>query len=119
MAETQTIREVEQELARLREALGVEEVREILEMFLEDSPPRLESLTRAVADSDPSVAEEQAHSLKGAACNLGAISLWSVCEGLEREIRDGDWPAAHQDLGVLRGRLGAVLEHFGAAGRGA
>lgn len=113
----ETIQEVEVELSRLSDAFGGEEAREILDMFLEDSPPRVESLARALEASDGSRAREQAHSLKGAAGNLGAMTLWSVCEGLEREIGEGDWRAARQDLDDLRGRLTAVAEYFGTPGR--
>lgn len=116
--DAETIREMERELERLRADVGGDVAREILEMFLEDSPPRLESLERAVETSDSSTAGREAHSLKGAAGNLGSRTLWSVCEGLEREVREGDWPAAHHDLVVLRGQLGAVLEHFGPLARG-
>lgn len=114
MSANETIRELELQLQELSEVLGAEEVREILDLFLEDSAPRLEMLSRAVAATDTSAAQREAHSLKGAAGNLGAMSLWSVCEGLERQIKHGDWPAANQDVLVLRSQLGAVYDHFGA-----
>lgn len=108
-----TISEMEQELGRLGEALGTAEAREILELFLEDSGPRLETLSRAVDDNDPVVARREAHSLKGAAGNLGAESISRVCAELEQELGEGDWNAAHMEICELRRQLGAVLQHFG------
>jgi hypothetical protein len=107
-----TIREVELELGRLSSILGDAGAKEILEMFLEDSPPRVETLAHALETRDVSRARAEAHSLKGSAGNLGAMTLWSVCEELEREIREGNLQAAREDLAELQGRLHAVLDHF-------
>ena len=109
----ETIREVEGELAGLAEALGAPQVREILDLFLEDSVPRLAALGEAIREGDLETARNQAHTLKGSAGNLGAMSLWEACANLEQALRDGDGGAVRRQLGEVEQRLTAVLGHFG------
>lgn len=117
MQEVDTIVEMEQELGRISELLGGDEARELLELFFEDSTPRLELLSQAVESTDPQTAKQEALTLKGSTGILGASSLWRLCLGLEQELGRGDWTGARQELTVLRSRLGAVQEYFSMPGR--
>jgi CheY-like chemotaxis protein len=56
---------------------------EIVELFLQDTPPRLAALEQALGSSDAKVIEETAHSLKSSCGNLGAIYLSDLCRKLE------------------------------------
>jgi HPt (histidine-containing phosphotransfer) domain-containing protein len=99
----------------LTASYGEEIARELLDLFLEDSVPRLEGLTRAVLAADVLAAQREAHSLKGAAGSLGASSLWSVCSGLEQQVGAGDWSQARNELNELQECMTEVRQHFGGA----
>jgi HPt (histidine-containing phosphotransfer) domain-containing protein len=109
---SRTVVEIETELLQLAEALGGEEARQILDMFLEDSLSRLERLSRAVQTADDATARQEAHSLKGAAGSVGATSLWNICAGVESDVRAVDWYRAASDVAELRQCLCEVQGHF-------
>lgn len=74
-------------IARLREmgrALGRDVPRRILELYLGDSPARLQALRRGLADGDAQAIERAAHALKGSSANLGASNLAEHCHHLEK-----------------------------------
>ena len=61
-----------QALARLGGDEGI--LKKIQGAFVEDAPSQMEALIKAMETNDAAVAERQAHSLKGAAANIGARS---------------------------------------------
>src|SRR5919106_100871 len=76
-------------------------------IFLEDTPPRLTSLRRAVLESNADSVEDLAHHLKGAAANIGATRMAGLCAELEDLARSGALtPAPH-----LLTRLDAEFAH--------
>jgi HPt (histidine-containing phosphotransfer) domain-containing protein len=70
-------------LALLRRVGGEALVVEMIELFLEDSPPRVERIRSAVAASDAGGVAAAAHSLRGSCGNLGLDRTRGVCERLE------------------------------------
>ncbi len=69
-------------------ALGREVPHRIIELYLADSPERLATLRRALADRDAQTIVTAAHSLKGSSANLGAGALAELCHQLERLSED-------------------------------
>jgi HPt (histidine-containing phosphotransfer) domain-containing protein len=63
---------------------------EVLEMFLQEFPPRLERLRIAWAAGNIEDMYRSAHSLKGSAGNIGAQRLFGVCAQLDDMGRAGD-----------------------------
>lgn len=63
---------------------------ELLRMFLEQAPGRLEDLRRARREDDLSQVESSAHSLKGTCINLGLSELAKLSGELEKLARQGD-----------------------------
>ncbi len=55
---------------------------QVIDLFLEDAPPHIESLRRAFADGDAERAAREAHALKGSSANLGARRLAELCEAV-------------------------------------
>lgn len=77
-------------LARLEEWGGRELMVNMLRIFLEHAPKRMEKI-REGADSGPlSAAEDGAHSLKSSAGNLGARRLQSLAAEVENRASEGD-----------------------------
>ncbi len=104
-------------LAMLEELLG-DDFRDLVETFLRDAPQRLAELQRAVeAGGAPEVLERPAHTLKGAAANLGAEGLTRCCAELVEACRAGQVsdPAAQvaaiaEELERVEAALGRCLE---------
>jgi CheY-like chemotaxis protein len=62
---------------------------EIVDAFLGDSPPRIETVRASLASGDGAGLSRAAHSLKGSSGNFGAQRLQVLCADLERLGRDG------------------------------
>jgi HPt (histidine-containing phosphotransfer) domain-containing protein len=100
-------------VAELRDLLG-DDLDRVLEAFRHDAVERLQQAREAWRRHDPGTLGQQAHSLKGAAANLGARHLARTCETLEAaamaSARDGGNDLGHGDLGAL---LNAVADELG------
>ena len=70
---------------------------EIVQIFLEDTPKRIEALSQAVEVDDADQIQKTAHALKGAAANLAAGPLRQASQSLEKAGRD----LSQEHLGVL------------------
>jgi histidine phosphotransfer protein HptB len=74
-------------LRALNPADGDAFVREIVGIFLEDTPLRLAELDHSLVAGDVTKFARAAHSIKGSAANLGAALLLAAADKLEREAR--------------------------------
>jgi two-component system sensor histidine kinase/response regulator len=64
-------------------------VREVFLLFLDDAPQRIVTIVEAIARRDAADVQRAAHTLKGAAANIGAHALQRLCLELELLARDG------------------------------
>jgi hypothetical protein len=62
---------------------------ELLDLFRSDAEPRIAEMRAAIETGDAGALRHAAHGLKGAASNLGAVSLASACLALERMGKAG------------------------------
>jgi HPt (histidine-containing phosphotransfer) domain-containing protein len=62
-------------------------LREIVGIFLEDTPQRIAELDQSLAGNDPLRFTRAAHSVKGSSSNLGAMALRAVAERLEQQSK--------------------------------
>ena len=75
--------------------MGDEELaRRIVDGFLADIPRQMAALAEAIGRSDPSAARLYAHSIKGAAANVGGHGMREVAGRLEQLGSAGDLAAA-------------------------
>jgi len=79
----------ERHLSMLRE-LGDDVVGEIVGVYLHTTPDNLKALSAAVAADDPGTVRREAHSLKGASGNVGAVALSNACRDLEHAAAAGE-----------------------------
>jgi CheY-like chemotaxis protein len=93
------------EQARARTAEDEVLLREIVRIFLEESPRLLERIEHALAERDGSGLERAAHSLKGQIRCLAASEALATAENLEEKARLGDLAAAAEALSELDGAL--------------
>jgi HPt (histidine-containing phosphotransfer) domain-containing protein len=86
---------------------------ELIDLFLQDTPVRIQTMQSAIARSDAPALKESAHSLKGSASNLGARRLARFCAQLERLSQEGKLAEASEMFGKVTeeyGRVCFVLE---------
>ncbi len=82
----------EEVIATLRELPGEGEddlLTELIDLFVQDAPPRLDEMRRALGVGDARTVAFVAHSLKGSSANIGAPHMAGLCAQLERQGRAG------------------------------
>ncbi len=79
-----------------------DDVREMLQMFVETTAPMLEELEAYVVARDRNAAEDHAHSIKGAARSAGARAMAAASEAVEAAARAGDWAEVELRLATMR-----------------
>ncbi len=95
--------------------MGSEEViREVLSVFLDDIPRRIEALRSLVSEGDAAGAGEQAHAIKGAAASVGGEALREIAFEIEKAGRAKDaerlkamMPALEKGFQDLKSIIGA------------
>lgn len=76
-------------------------VEKLASKFAEDVPTRVSGIEEGLREGDAARVAAEAHSLKGAASQVGARGLSMLCERIERDARHGD-PSMHlQSLAEL------------------
>jgi len=95
-------------LRELQEPGGPDAAVELIELFLRDTPVKIQSMQSAIARSDGLALQESAHSLKGSASNLGARRLAKLCADLERLPKEGKLTGASELFGKVREEYGRV-----------
>jgi HPt (histidine-containing phosphotransfer) domain-containing protein len=86
-----------QELRSLGEAVGVDLLSELIELFVEDTERLLVDLRHAAGSGDVVAVGQIAHNIKGGGGQLGARQLVASCTRLERSATSG-LSAARPDL---------------------
>ena len=89
---------------------GDEELyREVLRVFLDDTPKQLEILEKAVAEGSLETIERQAHSLKSAAANIGAEAMREVASKIELAARARGSEAYEEMVSGLQAEFSRVV----------
>lgn len=83
-------------------------LREIVAIYLEDTPLRIAELEQSLATADRSKFTRAAHSIKGSSANLGAMSVRAVAEQLEHQ-------SSKQGLDDVAALLVALKSEFARA----
>jgi HPt (histidine-containing phosphotransfer) domain-containing protein len=78
---------------------------DLIRLFLEDGPAKVDALARGLANKDFEMMERAAHSLKGSAGNLGARLLQHTCERMMLASRQHQLDETRQ----LAGRIAAAF----------
>ncbi|MFP4308940.1 MAG: PAS domain S-box protein [Desulfococcaceae bacterium] len=85
--------------------------REILGIFLDEMPLRIQELRTALDAGDASAAHMAVHSIKGMAANTGAEALRLLAGKMENAIRAGDLEAVGERMGRLAEKLEELRIH--------
>lgn len=95
----------QQTLENLRELNPGDEdafLREIRDIFFEDTPQRLAELDQCLASGDASKFSRTAHSIKGSSANLGAVAVSEIAGKLESESKVKPLPSLADLLSNLK-----------------
>jgi CheY-like chemotaxis protein len=95
----------------------VDLLKEIAEMFLEESPELLDRMRQATAQGDSNALERAAHTIKGSVGNFAAKSAFEAAQRLERIGRDGDLSEAAEAYQVLEREIERLKPALVALGR--
>ena len=90
------------ELLSLSEGGDPELLVDLIRMYLDDGPIKLAEIVEGLAEQDYDRVERAAHSLKGAAGNLGAIMVQADCERLQVASRNSEYDTMELGLSTLR-----------------
>jgi len=75
------------EALTMLEEIMEDEFPELVQVFIEDSEPRVSALRQAYENKDCTSLREIAHSFKGASGNLSALPLADLCFKVEEKAR--------------------------------
>nr|WP_294511155.1 response regulator [uncultured Rhodopila sp.] len=106
-------------LSDLIEELGEDAVREILAAFAEDTSRTLAAMREAASRGDTAAIYRAAHSVAGAARNVGASALARRAGRLERDIGSHSVAAVEAEISAMQADLDATLEGLGSAAEAA
>ncbi len=96
---------VVEELLSLSDEGDPELLVDLIQMYLQDGPNKLREIVEGLETQDYDRVERAAHSLKGAAGNLGAIHVQEDCEVLQNASRDHQLQTVQQGVASLRGHF--------------
>ena len=80
-------------------------MRELVDLFEEESRPRMDKMAAAIETGDIETVKRQAHALAGSGGNLGAKRFSDMCRALEKE-------AAGMDKNLARQSVKNIVETF-------
>jgi len=94
---------------------GGEFLRELIDIFLADTPKRIAEIDEGLASGQAETIARAAHSIKGSSGNFGAMELSALARDLEAKGKAGDLEAVRTGVAALRtefDRLRPVLENL-------
>ena len=96
----------------LAENLGLEEdaFLELVELFLETSFSDLSKLLSAIDEENVKKVVEAAHSIKGAAENMGFMEMFKVAKGVEMKARDNGLEGVVESVEIIRNKLNVITD---------
>ena len=94
-------------------------LRELIEIFLQDTPERLKELDAALASGDSATATRAAHSIKGSSSNFGALRLSQLAHQIEMLGKGENLAAVNvTELKAEYVRVAEALTQIAQEGRG-
>jgi HPt (histidine-containing phosphotransfer) domain-containing protein len=97
--------EVIDELLALSEDGDPELLADLIQMFLDDGPTKLDAIVQGIAAADWTRVEHAAHALKGSSGNLGAVHVQADCDSIQNACRQ-------QQTASVAGQAQALRQHL-------
>ena len=98
------------DLSVLEEIVGDDKkvVKELVDLFLDNSSDRIQTLNEAVNQKDAKSIEKEAHAFKGASGGIGASELYGLCLKLESAGEDRNFQEAKHIISTLENEFDRV-----------
>jgi HPt (histidine-containing phosphotransfer) domain-containing protein len=90
----------------------------VIEAFLEDAPRQIEELKKLARGGDAAGAGRLAHSIKGAAANVGGERMRQVAAEMEKAADGGNLDTVNSRMAELEAQFHRLLEAIKDAARG-
>lgn len=103
-------------LKELREALGDEDVRALMETFEAELSGRFEVLDGVVKGGSDDELEREAHSIKGLAANMAMQAVSDSAARIVQAVRDGDRSPCVEEFAHLKACFAETQEALRAEG---
>ena len=102
------------DLNELTERLGldVEDIRELLELYVETTTSDLAQLKGAIETKDAELAHAKAHSIKGASGNLGLDEMYELAKEIDDPARANSLDGLKNIVQVLQETFNSLVEEF-------
>lgn len=85
---------------------------ELIGIFLEDCPKKVDAIKEAIAKGDFLLLREAAHSMKGASGNISAKKLYQTFLAIEEMGKKNDLQSAQEVLEDLEGQLKDLKDYL-------
>jgi len=105
----------EHALPRLERMVGARVLGEVLDLYAETTPRRLEVVREALRTEDLPAAAVALHDLKSSAGMVGASGLQQLAEEMERLARQNQTEALRERLPRLEAAVADAARHLGGA----
>jgi histidine phosphotransfer protein HptB len=94
----------------IAQSMGLEEDEflEVLAIFVEVSASDLLNIEAGIKDDDAKSVSDGAHSIKGAALNLGLTDISEIAHAVEESARQGKIQGALEAAGAIREKLEVI-----------
>lgn len=99
----------------LVEDIGVEDVIELLDVYLDDAPQQLRSLQAALEAGDVQGMAAAAHRMKSTSAMVGASRLAEISQEVEDRARAGDLSAMEERASEIADLMADAREQLDAA----
>lgn len=100
-------------LLALQEAVGNDSfLDEVVNLFLQESPRRSVAMRSALTSQDAAEIEQQAHSLKGSASNVGAARVMQVAAEIEKLATERHFERAGELIELVDPELDRARAEF-------
>jgi HPt (histidine-containing phosphotransfer) domain-containing protein len=90
--------------------MGVDEFLELIELFLETSASDLNQWQSGIDEKDGKKVMVAAHSIKGAATNLGLVEIYEVAEKAEMEARENNLNGATVAARTIKEKIDQIAQ---------
>jgi HPt (histidine-containing phosphotransfer) domain-containing protein len=89
-----------------------EEFLEMVNLFLETTTSDLGKLQSSIEEKDTQKVAETAHSIKGAAANLGFEEMYEVAKRIEKKARENDLNEVVEAIATIREKLDRIAQNL-------
>ena len=102
------------EIDKLAERLGldVEDIIELLELYMETTTSDLAQLKGAIEVKDAQLAHAKAHSIKGASGNLGLDEIYELAKEIDDIARVNALDGLKDMVQILEEKFNSLVEEF-------